>query len=142
MNEHGRDFFEQMATCRDAYRRLGDAIYQVIAPCGDVLDLGAGLGYVAGRLNERGIDVMASDLYAPETLCEPPAHMWLRNRVDLKAPMPREMVNADVFDVVICTETAEHIPEAFADAVVASVARRARSTIVWSAASLWISSMR
>jgi hypothetical protein len=123
-----RAFFEQMVGCRDAYRRLADCIHETLSPS-RALDLGAGLGYVSRRLCELGWDACASDLYAPEGLREGPAEMWL-SRIDLKI----RPVRPPLYRVVICTETAEHIPEPFADAVVANVALRATHYIVWSAA--------
>jgi len=137
MSEHeDRAFFEHMATCRDAYRRLGDCIAETFFPatwgvpdtslC--ALDLGAGLGYVVGRMREQGWKVEASDLHAPEDLREPGV-FWCQ-RIDLS----KEWGGVNLYPVVICTETAEHIPELHADAVVRNVACRATRYIVWSAA--------
>jgi hypothetical protein len=129
MSEHeDRAFFEQMAGCRDAYRRLADCIHETLK-ASFVIDLGAGLGYVAGRLRELGWRAYACDLYAPEDLREPPEEMWARS-FDLRVPP----APSDPWPIVVCTETAEHIPEAYADIVVQSVAARATHGIVWSAA--------
>jgi hypothetical protein len=135
--DHDRGFFEQMTTCRDAYRRLADCIYETLALDGAplALDLGAGLGHVAGRLRERGWETFASDLYAPEDMREPPAEMWRGargGRWDLtRGP---SFGVAYRHDVVICTETAEHIHAEHADTIVLNVAERAERFIVWSAA--------
>jgi len=132
MSEHeDRAFFEHMAARRDAYRRLGDCIHETLG-AHVAIDLGAGLGYVPGRLRELGWEAYASDLLAPEDLREAPAEMWLRSPIDLATRLPFGIAWRE--DVVICTETAEHVAEEHADAVVLNVAARAVRYIVWSAA--------
>jgi hypothetical protein len=125
--EHDRAFFEEMAACRVPYRRLGDAIHHVLGPR-LAIDVGAGLGFVAGRLAELGWDATASDLYAPEELRDRACN-WL----DLP-PLNVPWFDTRPVDVTICTETAEHIDGMWAGTIVANVARLATEAIVWSAA--------
>lgn len=125
---HDREFFEHMATCRGAYRRLADAIHVVLG-FHRVLDIGAGLGFVAGRLAELGWDATACDPYAPEGLkdCACKWRCW-------KSHLDERWLPGPTYDVVICTETAEHIDASAGDTIVANVAGTARTHIVWSAA--------
>lgn len=124
-SDHDRAFFEQMATCRAAYRRLGDCIHDTLG-AQTTLDLGAGLGYVTARLTELGWRCVASDLFAPDDLREGDA--WLR--VDLRFPQD----DPARYSCVICTETAEHVEASHADSIVSGVVHYAQDRIVWSAA--------
>jgi SAM-dependent methyltransferase len=132
---HSPEFFEQMRSCRNAYRRLADCIDaalaslpSVVAPRGGepvtLLDIGCGTGAQTARLAELGWTAVGVDVFD----VHPEPGFAFRN-VDLL-----EVGAKLVYDVVLCTETAEHIEESRADKLVDAVARRARSAIVWSAA--------
>lgn len=132
---HSPEFFEQMRSCRDAYRRLADCIDaalaslpSVVAPRGGepvtLLDIGCGTGAQTARLAELGWTAVGVDVFD----VHPEPGFAFRN-VDLL-----EVGAKLVYDVVLCTETAEHIEESRTDKLVDAVARRARSAIVWSAA--------
>jgi hypothetical protein len=116
----GREFFEQMATCRDAYRRLADAIHATLEPC-SAIDFGAGLGFVGARLGELGWATASYDPFSPRALRDL-GTAWM------EPPLQRK------FSVVICTETAEHIAETHAEQLVSDVTWLARTILVWSAA--------
>lgn len=131
---HSTEFFDQMRTCREAYRRLADCINDALDLCMDpkdgsdysrtVLDIGCGTGAQTARLAELGWTAVGVDVFD----VRPEPGFAFRN-VDLLT------VGASlVYDAVLCTETAEHIEERRADALVDAVARRARHAIVWSAA--------
>ncbi|RFU22017.1 class I SAM-dependent methyltransferase [Geodermatophilus marinus] len=66
---------------------------------GRVLEVGAGCGALALRLQEAGFDVVPTDL-------EPP-HDWI-HRLDLDAPEWTEDTRGP-FDMVVCVETLEHV---------------------------------
>jgi hypothetical protein len=111
-------FFEQMATCEKPYRRLGASISRVLDKGDTVWDFGAAAGYVGDQLRELGWDVVDVDRWAPRALHEDLGQFfWIGQR-----------------DVVICTETAEHLPAEAADSVVDNVCRHAKQLIIWSAA--------
>lgn len=124
-NEHTREFFLQMRECRAAYRKLGECIALVLPGTWSAIDLGAGTAHAAARLVELGWKVTASDLFCPEDLADLPLQ-----RFDLTEPLQL----ASRFHVAICTETAEHIHETYADVIVENVADSAIDYVVWSAA--------
>jgi hypothetical protein len=116
---YGDAFFAQMKTCEEAYRRLGECVDEIL-PEGvhHIWDFGSGLGYLCDVLEERGRNVYLVDLYAPAA-----------SHLDLCQP-----IFLPVLDVVVCTETAEHLPPESADILVRNVAWHAGEMIVWSAA--------
>jgi len=121
---YGPTFFAQMGTCREPYRRLADCIQEICPePPMTVIDLGCGLGFVIERLQELGAEVQGYDLFGSSNIV--PIH-----QVDLTDPL----VGFGRADLVICTETAEHLPARDADTLVRHVVESARRAIVWSAA--------
>lgn len=127
MSEESIAFFEQMATIREPYHRLADAIIATCAPFDSVLDIGCGLGAVLERIIERGC-TKAVGWDAPGAL--PLAHgPW----VFAKDLLSRRLVAAD-HDLVICTETAEHLEPQHGPNLVGIVTSANPRLIVWSAA--------
>jgi hypothetical protein len=124
-----RSDFEHMLGYREDYRRLADAIATVL-PAGTVLDISAGVGYVPARLGELGWEVSASDGFSDSDLRDPQAG-WLGWNIDLTK---QYVACSSKYSTVICTETAEHISEEFADNIVRNVVDRAKECVVWSAA--------
>lgn len=126
---HDRAFFEQMRGCRDNYRLLADALHAIVGHQRTALDIGCGIGLQTARLREHGWRITGAE-YTPVAIemREPGVQI---DPFDLTS-FPRGDVAKH--DCVICTETAEHIPEKYADAIVANVAAHARQVIVWSAA--------
>lgn len=127
---HDQAFFEQMRGCRDNYRKLADAIHAVVGTQESCLDIGCGIGLQTARLKELGWQQTIGAEFSPFAIemIEPgvtvvPFDLTLTNHV-LGEPVA----------CVICTETAEHIPEQYSLAIVDNVARQARDVIVWSAA--------
>ena len=128
-NVHDEAFFEFMRTCRDPYRRLADCIHEVVGVQATAVDIGCGIGLQTKRLMELGWGIGGMD--------PAPAAIELRepgvNVESFDLTQPRSTTRAQR-DTVICTETAEHIPQEHADAIVANVVGLARNFIVWSAA--------
>jgi hypothetical protein len=117
--------FTQMRACREAYRRLGDAIHEVLGARG-AIEFGCGVADHTERLFELGWDVTAlerSDV----------ARKMARVRSE-----PFDLISSDAYPwaapVSICTETAEHIPDEYSHRVADHVQSCARWRIVWSAA--------
>ncbi len=129
-NPHDQAFFEQMRECREPYRRLGEAIDRIVGPH-HALDIGCGIGLQTLRLLELGWQIIGAE-HAPCAIEQQEPYIKI---------LPFDLTDAEsldgrqaMFQCVICTETAEHIPEKFADVIVQNVAGRATDTIVWSAA--------
>jgi hypothetical protein len=117
----------------DAAPRLSDAIDAACPTLPDeknAIDLGAGEGFVARRLEELGWDVTA--LEGQETARARSVFPRLTHPYDLRMPFsPSARMR---WELVVCTEVAEHIEPGFEARIVEHVARRAGHMIVWSAA--------
>ena len=130
MTDEDRAFFEQMQTCRDAYRRLGECIHDTVGKQASAFDLGCGVGDATLRLKELGWGVRGMEFSGDaRALADPSLEML---PLDLTAA-PLDVEQADC---VICTETAEHVEVQYADTVVDNITGRARKTVVFSAARL------
>lgn len=126
---HDRAFFEQMRGCRDNYRKLADAIHQIVGTQASCLDVGCGIGLQTARLMELGwLQVIGAE--------HSELARQMRERGVTMIPFDLTLVpqKPDRQACVICTETAEHIPKEFADNIVANIAAHAKDVIVWSAA--------
>lgn len=136
---HDEAFFQQMRECREPYRRLGEAIHRIVG-VQSALDIGCGVGLQTKRLQELGWDIIGAEhapvaiemrepgiLIEPLDLTEKPGEVKMKNG-------PRRLAPVASYACVICTETAEHIPEKHADVIVENIVARAMQTIVWSAA--------
>jgi hypothetical protein len=122
---HSRAFFEQMKTCREAYKRLAIAFAVAIKSGWSVFDFGCGTGHQSAALARLGFRVVGADpLVRPEDV-EPGFEF---NSCD---PITTRGFGRDV---VICTEVAEHVYPERADALVEAVCIAAAERVVWSAA--------
>jgi SAM-dependent methyltransferase len=126
-----RAFFEQMRGCRDAYRRLGDAIFSLALPVRTALDIGCGVGDATERLSELGWDIAAAEYSAIARSMMGERIRLRATELDLSLPLRGSVVT---YDAVICTETAEHLPVGCADYIVDHVAKRSAKWVIWSAA--------
>lgn len=125
---HSPEFFDQMRSCREAYRRLADAMDQALSvsmPKGTLLDIGCGTGCQTARLAEHGWKATGVDVF--DTKPEPGFRFIRRDLLEEPFTVP--------FDAVICTETAEHIYEHRADRLVdVVVTKLTLRRLIWSAA--------
>lgn len=120
---------------RDKFRHfaLADVFAEVLnhRAC-SVLDVGCGAALFVLRLRQlgfdaRGIDASAGAIASAE---EDLIQRGLVQQANLTTYEPDE-----VYDAVICTEVAEHLPEQYADTLVSLIRKMEPSTIIWSAAS-------
>lgn len=93
-----------------------------------VLDLGCGIGHFLKPFHENGTYVYGVDgsQYAIETAVVPGEHLEVH---DLREPYEAERE----FDVVLCIEVLEHLPEESADTIVKTIASAGRTAVVSSA---------
>jgi 2-polyprenyl-3-methyl-5-hydroxy-6-metoxy-1,4-benzoquinol methylase len=89
-----------------------------------VVDLGCGNGYIIDELDRRGKTVYGIDGSSTTQRFNPRVHI-----MDLTIPL-----QVGRYDLVICTEVAEHIDEKYADVLVNSICDAARGYIFFSAA--------
>lgn len=130
MTDEDKGFFEQMQTCRAAYRRLGEVIHETVGRQVSAFDLGCGVGDATLRLKELGWGVKGMEFSEDaRALADPSLEM-------LPLDLTAEPLDVEQADCVICTETAEHVEVQYADTVVDNITARARKAIVFSAARL------
>src|SRR5262245_12515058 len=120
--DYDRAFFKMHTGWRRDYDTIAD-ILNGLLKFESALDLGCGNRYVLNRLDQLGKRTLGIDGST--------SVLAFDNKVkiaDLTEPL-----SLGQFDLVICTEVAEHIAEEFADMVVANCANAARQTIFFSA---------
>lgn len=107
---YGPDFFSEWGPSNADYIRsaglVAAAINKVFAPA-SVADLGCGCGVYSHLFKLKGIRVLSIDGASP-----PPEHSFPVEIIerDLAAPLENAWGN---FDLALCLEVAEHIPEEF-----------------------------
>jgi SAM-dependent methyltransferase len=124
---HSPEFFAQMKTCREAYKRLALAFSRVLPAGCSVFDFGCGTGHQSAALAALGFDVAGVDPLVDVSDVEQGFEFY---RAD---PISESHLFSGR-DVAICTEVAEHVYEERADALVAAVCSLARERVIWSAA--------
>ena len=108
-------------------RLLADAIHEVLGTR-NAIDIGCGEGMMTARLAELGWDITGAEGSTEAISKKVP-------NVDIKLyDLSKPDNPAGLCECVICTETAEHIEEEFADNVISNVAKSGKNIMVWSAA--------
>jgi len=121
--DYDHAFFKMHQPWRSDYEAIADILITNLN-FKSVVDLGCGNRYILNRMDKfdkhtLGVDGSTSVLAFEKNV----------RILDLTAP-----IAIGKFDLVICTEVAEHIKEEYADFVVANVANAAAQTIFFSAA--------
>lgn len=123
--DYDRSFYAMHRSWQSEYEAMANLLRNVLPPFKSVLDLGCGNGYLISALERHGHTVVGVDGSANV----------LEYRSDIViADLTQPFKTVDQYDLVICTEVAEHIEERYADTLVDTVCRAARSTIFFSAA--------
>lgn len=126
---YDRSFFEMHEPWRLEYNAIADALASQLN-FDSALDLGCGNAFILARLRELGKTVRGIDGSRAALSAAPPEINDAITVADLTAPL----AHIGVFDLVICTEVAEHLPASFADVLVANVCRASRSLVYFTAA--------
>jgi len=98
------------------------AIIQLLEPS-TALVIGCGKGEWVDAFFAHGVDAFGVDIAPPDDY-----HRFLRH--DLTEPLPP----MHKFDLVLCLETGEHLPETAADTLVNTIAHHANHYVVFGAA--------
>lgn len=124
---YNKIFFDFMNGCRTNYRALADCIWLACGPdIANIIDLGCGTGLVIERLQElSGATCTGYDAFG--TSDNP--NVVIRH-IDLSV---LQVFSKEV-DLVICTETGEHLPTSSSAALVTTIVSAAKKMIVFSAA--------
>lgn len=118
---YGPEFFVgRSATVIASAAVVVPVIVEILAPQ-DALDVGCGQGEWVAALASAGVDAWGVDIAAPDA--ENLARCDLTERLDL----------GRTFDLILCLETGEHLPESAADTLVDSICRHG-GAVVFSAA--------
>jgi SAM-dependent methyltransferase len=125
---YDRRFFARQVPWRHEYDIVADALAARL-PFNDVLDLGCGSGFLIARLARHGKAVTGVD-------GSPDSHIFAAAEVRHKIMIRdlRQPLDLGRYDLVICSEVAEHLPAAHADTLVASVCRNAVGWVFFTAA--------
>ena len=124
-------FFDHMWTCRENYRKLAQCEMGVasLMRTSSVLDIGCGVGhgvaYFQEELPEAHVTGWDLELAVTHAHRRYPKNRFLTFDLDTRT---------DPVDLVICTETAEHLPESDADHFVNCVTAAVGRELIWSAA--------
>jgi hypothetical protein len=113
-------FFKEWGLSNDKYvrsaRQITDLLWDVYRPA-KVIDLGCGCGVYADAFRRKGAQVIAVDGVQPPSETAFPGPVEIR---DLTAPFDNPW---GTFDLALCLEVAEHIPEELSDAFLANAAQ-------------------
>jgi SAM-dependent methyltransferase len=113
-------FFREWGPGNEKYvqsaRLIADLLWDVYRPA-SVIDLGCGCGVYADAFRRKGARVVAVDGVRPPSEHTFPGEVQVR---DLTAPFDNPW---GPFDLALCLEVAEHIPEPLSDAFLANITR-------------------
>ncbi len=124
----GQGFFEHMVSCRENYRKLGECIWKIVGPVETVLDIGCGVGHIIQLFHEKGAFVYGID-------GDEESRKYSKCPDFIKIQDLRTLTTWGIQrDLVMCTETAEHIDEKYEDNVINNVVYCAKHWVLWSAA--------
>jgi len=101
---------------------------EMFGPFKSSLDLGAGDGWYSKVLSDIGVDTWAVELYQEAIRCFPALVAAVAH--DLREPLDL----GRRFDLVICLEVAEHLPERAESVLCDTIARHCERLLLFSAA--------
>lgn len=121
--DYDKKFYDMHVPWRPLYDKMGDVLMRHIQ-FNSVVDFGCGNRYLLNRFEKCGKQVLGIDgSEFAKRACPAVQIMDLTTEIDVGK-----------FDLVVCTEVAEHIEAKYADVLVDNVCRAANHTIFFSAA--------
>ena len=127
-NVYQRSFFEVQLPWRAEYDAIADRLVHYL-DFSSALDMGCGNAFLIARLAQLGKNVAGVDGSMHALDCVPQELTPNIGIVDLTRP-----VRLGRFDLVICSEVAEHLDAQFADTLVDSICQNSGGLILFSAA--------
>ncbi len=125
---YNKAFFHRHLKWRADYRAIADILARTL-DFESVLDLGCGSGYLLARLHELGKSVRGVDASTDALASVPHSIEGRVSLADLTRPL-----HLGRFDLVICSEVAEHLESQFADGLVETICNHARRWVYFTAA--------
>ena len=125
---YDRPFFEMHAPWQLEYNIIADILVSRLQ-FSSVIDLGCGSGFIIARLRELGKEVCGVDGSVEALKAAPASVKESITLRDLTAPL-----YLGQYDLVVCTEVAEHLEEEFAEIVVDNICANAKHLIFFTAA--------
>jgi SAM-dependent methyltransferase len=115
---YDRAFFEEWGANHDRYVRsaeiITDVLFQQFQPK-RIVDIGCGCGVYSHFFSQKGVEVLSLDGVQPPNEHAFPVPIQLQDiTVPFKNPWGK-------FDMALCLEVAEHIPEEFVDPFLANI---------------------
>lgn len=121
-------FYKKRRSKHRAARKYMNVLIDLFGPFESVLDLGAGDGFCAHVLAEQGVEAYMVEI---SEAVLPYAFKDVECRIhDLREPLDY----GRTFDLVLCVEVAEHLPESAADVLCDTIARHVGCLLVFTAA--------
>lgn len=119
-----RDWFLSHHALASEYLAVADVLHDVFEPK-LVIDVGCGLALIIDRLTELGATCYGIDGSQNAIDCAPDRVRHCISLIDLTKPTPYNRNGAwQTYDLVICTEVAEHLEAQYADELVTHVVSR------------------
>ena len=131
LSNYDARYYRERKTERRPYSIIPDltkCLMDELGPFRSAIDLGAGAGYYAATLAGAGIETWAVDVseHAPVFDC--------KGVHSIQYDLQNELKLDRTFDLVLCIEVAEHLPESAADELCATIARHTHRKVVFTAA--------
>lgn len=123
------EWFQSHYNLREEYNRVADCIADlfVFRTC---IDVGCGVGFVIDRLASKGYEVAGLDGSSHARDNAPPE---IRHAIQLGDIVTYDATPTQ-YDLVICTEVAEHMPASDANPLVSVITTLAKGSIFFTAA--------
>ena len=125
---YDKEWFEGLAWQHHWIQQLMGWLVGVLGRFESSLDLGAGHGYWSYVLSEMGADAYAVEVSKDAIAVMPEQVQCLIH--DLREPLDLHRM----YDLVLCIEVAEHLPEESADILCDTIARHCKYATVFTAA--------
>ncbi|MBI4657886.1 MAG: class I SAM-dependent methyltransferase [Verrucomicrobia bacterium] len=125
---YGEAFFDRHVPWQQEYGAVADILASSI-PFSSSLDLGCGSAGLLARLHDLGKDVCGLDGSSAALAATPQTIRPFVRLQDLRKP-----IRLGPFDLVICTEVAEHLKPHYADRLIKSICVSSRGRVFFTAA--------
>ncbi len=125
---YDKNFFDMHVPWRQEYKDIADILSKLL-DFSSVLDLGCGNGFILASLKDHGKTVCGIDGSAHALETAPHELNEFLSLYDLTEPL-----YLGKFDLVICTEVAEHLDAQFSDILIDNICGNSKGLVYFTAA--------